>query len=546
MLKNLRLALFVLSISIWAPVFSRATAENVAPGTFSYENLEKTKSDYFKDNRYNEFVDFLGTFKDKNNLPAGCINYYKAFSRYSQLKYLEEKQLWDDYFANGNTYRDQILENTKKAISETNSSSPWRLKSRLLLWQFYRDQQNTFGEQGLDELAADVGAYAKVADDPGLIKDIADKLLASDEKSGARAIYKLYVNKLASGKISDAELKSVGAGFYKEGNLELAETVYDIYIERISKNLAPEKLVPELFEIAGLFVLSRPDNGRSSISPTPGTSGEGSIYKATGLYDMAYAEKIYEKIDGLGQKNSFNEESIYLRALNLEKSRDYKKAGEFYSQLTQLYPATRHFDEAVYKNAMISAYALADIPKARENFEKLTVKTTFSPQVISSFYQLGLLAQWEGDLTKAKGYYDALLKNSGDSHNGIKTLAQDRLKEIEENKQLSYNLKTFLDSTLKKENTPIEMGSSELKVSSFILEKNQKVEVSVLANLPESGCNQVEVQYLWSGNLGGAAPIATDAVFEGAYPESGTKEINTVIVSPAGITDSSFIMVDVY
>ena len=261
---------------------------------------------------------------------------------------------------------------------------------------------------------------------------------------------------------------------------------------------------------------------------------------------MPYAEKIYEKIDGLGQKNSFNEESIYLRAFNLEKSGDYKKAGEFYSQLTQLYPATRYFDEAVYKNAMISAYALADIPKARENFEKLTVKTTFSPQVISSFYQLGLLAQWEGDLTKAKGYYDALLKNSGDSHNGIKALAQDRLKEIEEDKQLSYNLKIFLDSRLKKENTPIEMGSSELKVSSFILEKDQKVEVSVLANLPESGCNQVEVQYLWSGNLGGAAPIATDAVFEGYYQDPGTKEINTVIISPAGITDSSFIMVDVH
>lgn len=523
MLKNLRLALFVLSIFIWVPVFSRATAENVAPGAFSYENLEKTKSDYLKDNRYNEFVDFLSTFKDKNNLPAGCINYYKAFSRYSQLKYLEEKQLWDDYFANGNTYRDQILENTKKAISETNSSSPWRLKSRFLLWQFYRDQQNTFGEQGLDELAADVGAYAKVADDPGLIKDIADKLLASDEKSGARAIYKLYVNKLASGKISDAELKSVGAGFYKEGNLELAETVYDIYIERISKNLAAEKLVPELFEIAGLFV-----------------------YKTTGLYDMPYAEKIYTKIEGLGQKNSFNEETIYLRAFNLEKFKDYKMAGELYLQLIQLYPDTRHFDEAVYKIAMINAYVSADIQKAREYFEKLIIKTTFSPQVISSFYQLGLLAQWEGDLAKAKGYYEALLKNSGDKYAQTVSQAKERIKEIEENKQLSYNLKIFLDSTLKKENAPVEIGSSELKASSFILEKEQKVKFSAFANMPESGCNQVQVQYLWSGNLGGANPQATDASFEGSYSDTGTKEVNVVVVSPAGIADISFVMADVY
>ncbi len=261
---------------------------------------------------------------------------------------------------------------------------------------------------------------------------------------------------------------------------------------------------------------------------------------------MFYAEKIYARIEGLGQENSFNEESIYMRAFNLEKLRDYKMAGELYLKLTQLFPDTKHFDEAVYKIAMIKAYVSADIQKAREYFEKLIVKITFSPQVISSFYQLGLLAQWEGDLARAKGYYDTLLKNSGDSHAGISALAKDRLKEIEENKQLSYNLKVFLDSTLKKENSPVEMGSSELKISSFILEKKQRFEVSALANMPESGCNQVQVQYLWSGNLGGANPQATDAVFEGSYPDSGTKELNLVVVSAAGIIDCSFVMADVY
>ncbi|MFA5350008.1 MAG: tetratricopeptide repeat protein [Candidatus Omnitrophota bacterium] len=523
MSKSIKFTVFILSMFLWASFSSKAAAENTATGVACCANIEESKTDYFKDNRYNEFVDFLGNFKDKKSLPAGCLDYYKALSRYAQLKYLEEKQLWDDYFSNGNTYRDQILENVKKAIAETDSSSCLRPKSRFLLWQFYHDQQNTFGEQGLDELIADVSTYAKVADDPGLIKVIADKLLASDEKPGARAIYKLYVNKLASGKISDAELKNVGLGFYKDGNLELAETVYDIYLERIYRDLPPEKLTPELFEIASLFV-----------------------YKAPGLYDMPYAEKIYTKIDELGQENSFNEESIYLRAFNLEKSRDYKKAGELYSKLVQLYPDTRHFDEAVYKIAMINAYVLADVQKAREYFDKLIAKTAFSPQVISSFYQLGLLAQWEGDLAKAKGYYDVLLKSSGDKYAQVVAQANDRLEEIEENKQLSYNLKTFLDATLKKENAPVELGSSELKLSSFILKKEQKVIVSTFANMPESGCNQVQVQYLWSGNLGGANPQATDASFESSYSGTGTKEINVVIVSPAGITDLSFAMADVY
>ena len=103
-----------------------------------------------------------------------------------------------------------------------------------------------------------------------------------------------------------------------------------------------------------------------------------------------------------------------------------------------------------------------------------------------------------------------------------------------------------MDTTLKKENAPVKLGSSELKISGFILGKEQKVTVSAFANMPESGCNQIQVQYLWSGNLGGANPQATDASFEGAYPDSGTKEINMVVISPAGITDCSFTMLDVY
>jgi len=515
--------LFIISVLLCPPVFAQTTAENTAFGIPCCENLEELKLNYFKDNRYNEFDDFLSNFKEKDKLPIGCINYYKALNRYAQLKYLEEKQLWDDYFANGNSYRDQILENAKKAISETDSSNCLRLKSRFLLWLLYRDQQGTFGQQGLDELMADVSAYAKTENDPILIKDTADKLLASDEKALARAIYKLYVNKLTSGQISDAQLKGVGAGFYKEGNLELAETVYDIYIERIIKDLAVEKLIPELFETASLFV-----------------------YKPTGLYDMPYAEKIYAKIEGLGQKNSFGQETIYLRAFNLEKLKDYKMAGELYAQLIQLYPDTRHFDEAVYKIAMINAYVSADIQKSGEYFGKLIAKTTISPQVISSFYQLGLLAQWQGDLVKAKGYYDALLKSSEDKYVQTVSQAKDRLKEIEENKQLSYNLKTFLDSTLKNENALIEMNRSELKASSYVLEKDQAITVSAFINMPESGCNQIQLQYLWSGSLGGANPQATNENFQGSYSDTGTKEINVVVISPAGIVDCSFAMVDVY
>jgi hypothetical protein len=64
--------------------------------------------------------------------------------------------------------------------------------------------------------------------------------------------------------------------------------------------------------------------------------------------------------------------------------------------------------------------------------------------------------------------------------------------------------------------------------------------------MPQSGCNQVQVQYLWSGNLGSANPQLSDASFESAYVDPGTKEINMVVISSAGVNDCSFVMLDVY
>ena len=249
-----------------------------------------------------------------------------------------------------------------------------------------------------------------------------------------------------------------------------------------------------------------------------------------------------------------------MRAFNLEKMKDYKKAGEFYLQLIQLYPETKYFDEAVYKIAMINAYVSADIKEARNYFKKLTAKQVTSPQRTSGFYQLGLLAQWEGDKALARDYYNALIKDSGDNQpvttapgftgsagtRSCAAAARERLKEIEENKPLSYNLRTFLDASFKDTDASLEISRSALEPSGYILEKGQKITVSSLVNLPESGCSQVEVQYLWSGNLGGANPGVTDADFQGSYPDAGTKEINLIIILPTGIVDRSFAMVDVY
>lgn len=486
-------------------------------------SIEESEAKFLVNNQYNEFIASLENLKEKDKANQICLNYYRAHARYSQLKYLEEQQSWDDYFANGNTYREELEQNAQQVIAQADASNPLKVKSRLLLWQFHNGQQDALVASSLDDLIVDLNAYAKVATDPDLIKDIANNLSVSGEKSQARKIYKLYVDQLVAGKIADSELKNIAAGFYKEGNLELSESVFDIYIERIFKSLAVEKLIPELFEIASLFV-----------------------YKATGFYDMAYAEEIYAQIEGLARKDVFNQETIYLRAFNLEKLREYKKAGELYLQLSQLYPDSKYFDEAIYKIGMINTYALANLNEAKKNFQILTAKTAMSPHVIASFYQLGLLAQWENDAMKAQEYYDLLIKTAADKYPSIVAQAQDRINEMQESKELSYNLKSFLDLSLKNENQPAEMGKAEVKISTYVLAVDQKADVSTLVNMPQSGCNQVELQYLWSGDLGTAAPSVMEGSFASTYPDAGTKAINAVIISPGGAVDRIFTMADVY
>ncbi len=538
MWANFILSVFIFSIFLCTPVFSQPVAidKNISTNSCCV-NYENDKIKYFKENQYSEFIDFLDTRKVKDKLNKSCINYYKALARYSQLSYLEEKQSWDDYFANGNKYREQIVENANKVINESSVSDCLRPKSRLLLWQLHRGQQDAFYEQALVDLMIDTKAYAGASKDTALVKNIADVLLSSGEKSSARQLYKLYVDKLDQEKMTDLEFKTIAAGFYKEGNLELAQTVYDIYIEKIQKSLPPDKFIAELFEIASLFVYKPQGNGLASDSQS---------HKPQGLYDLAYAERIYALIEAQGQKDAFNQEAIYLRAFNLEKMNVYKDALKFYLQLTQSYPDTRHFQEATYKIGMINAYVLANLSEAQRYFEILAVKTVASPYVISSLYQLGLLFQWQGDLVKASSYYDLLLKNAQEQYTGIVAQAKERIKEIQENKALSYNLKMFLDLSLKNESALMEMDQTQLRLASYILEKKQNNTVSSFVNMPQSGCNQVQLQYLWSGDLGGAHPGVAESSFECAYEDPGTKEINMVIVSPAGTIDRSFTMVDVY
>lgn len=488
-----------------------------------YPLFEELKGLYFKENKYSEFAAFLGSLKDKKQSLAPFSDYYIAQARYQQLRYLEETKSWDEYFANGNAYRDQITSSVQKAIDSSDAKEPLNIYARTLKWQFYKGQQDTvLAESSLSELVNSVSEYAKEAQDPGPIKYAADQLSAGEEKPRAAQLYQLYVSRLSATVKDEQALKDIADGFYKEANLEVSEAVYDAYIERISQTYSKEQLIPVLTDIAKKFYA-----------------------QSTGLKDGLYAEKIFARLEQIGGMEAFDEELLYLRAFNLEKLKSYPRARDLYQELLKRFPQTLHADEASFKIAAIHTYILRDSKTGREYFEKLSAKEPPSPQAISSIYHLGLISHWEGDITKAAEYYNSLTARAKEAFGDTLALTQARLKEIEEGKPIEYNLKTFLDLSLKDEYDMFDTTKIDLGASLYRVNKEDKLDIFATPHIGQTGCMQIEIEYLWSGDLGTAEPGAKEVSFPTSYTQPGTKVLNIVVVSPSGYIDRNMEMIDV-
>jgi TolA-binding protein len=486
--------------------------------------FEALRVAYFQDNRYADFVELLSSLKTKNKNLGPFTDYYTALARYRQLKYLEEIQGWDDYFANGNTYRDELTASAQSALAQTTPADSVHVASLLVLWKFHKDQQDAFVDEAYAKLADAAVTYAKAPQDTGLVKRIAQDLAAYGERAKSKEIYKLYVDRIITSATSDAELAQAADGFFNEGNLDLASSIYDQYIARLEAAQGTDKssMTAALVDIAKKF-----------------------SFKDNASCDPAYAEKLLKKLEAIAGAEIFNEELIYLRGYNLEKIKEYKEAYDVYNDLVSRFPASSHADEATFKMGVMQAYAFRNIARAQEHFQKGAQKETASGQVIASLYQLGLLAQWQADSVKAKEYYGKLIERAAGNYPQIQNCAEARIAEIDGQKEIEYNLKVFLDASLKAEYPGFNPSKADVNVSQAAAKRGETVTVTATAYAGESGCMHVSLYYLWSGDMGGSG-IATDqAEFTATYTNPGTNVVNLVVMSPNGILDRTFIFIDI-
>lgn len=481
--------------------------------TEAYIYFQKLCDLYFATHKYNDCLKLLNSIGAKKKNFSSLVNYFSALSRYLQLKHLEETQNWDEYFSSGNALRKDFLDFAQSAINQSTLEEPVYVYARLLVWRFHHDQQDAFYESSLDELMQAVRAYAqeKGKGNPQVIKDVADRLLAENLKGKSKELYKLYLNKILDSTTKEEELWDLANSFYVQKNLDLAEEVFDIYMAKIGVSWPKEKAATQLLEIAKKFSYESKEN-----------------------FDPEYAEKIFVNLENLVGPDFFQEDVLYLRGYNLEKAKEFKAAASIYQQILDRFPKTLLFDELKFKIALIYTYINADLEKGKAIFNELAEKTSLSPQIVSSIYQLGILSQWQGELDKARGYFQLVLEKAKEQFEETYILAQKRLKEISEARPMDYNLKMFLDACLKKEEVSTGFKAAQISSSSYRTEKNTPVQITADVFMGESGCMPVEAQYLWSGHLGVSLPSSFEKSFSTQFLHSGTKEINLLILHAQG------------
>ncbi|MFH1678889.1 MAG: hypothetical protein ABH914_04660, partial [Candidatus Omnitrophota bacterium] len=310
---------------------------------------------------------------------------------------------------------------------------------------------------------------------------------------------------------------------YSYGERISSQKIYDIYLEKLIVSLKADK---EARLISLATQLAYHDNGMSN---------------------PFFAEEIFKKIKGLNPGLALNEQTQYLRAYNLEKIKQYNDAYLQYWILVKSYPLSSHYREAIFKMGVISAYIIGDIPAAQEHFSELIQGAALDSPAFAAFYQLGLISQYRGDIPKAGEYYNTLLQRANDM-----PLCDDfinrvimRLKEIEENQPLDFNLRAFMDASCKEAQSGTYSPDIDIKVERFKLTPNQGIKISSSASPAESGCFPVRMEYLWSGDLCQVAPGAEQYNFTAHYVYPGIKLIQLTVITPSGILGRDLVFLEV-
>lgn len=454
------------------------------------------------------------------------IYYFMALARQQEISYWKEIKNWEDVYDKAPTYKKEISNNLDKAQNAAKDDVSLMLKIKYLKWKVARDDDSESATGFFNDL---INTAKEKADDiqvVNVIKSIADELSVFEDKNFSRRLYDVFLEKLTQFNFSGERLKVMAEEFFSQANAYLAKTVLDLYLSQIKEDTV---LASELLSAADKFAIQ--DSGQA--------------------LDPLYAEALYHRAFELVGPGVFSGFSQYRRAFNLERLKEYDQAFTEYQNLLNNYPDYDHKQELYFRLGVLAAYAKKDIDLAREYFLKLAQGYPQDIQSLSAFYQLGLLSQWQGNIEEAKGFYDNLMTAASAmkldfEKNEIVSLTQDRLKEIQEKKDIKYPLKLFLSGIF-------VIGQSEavgsLSVDVTAQPPNGNVDIPVrlvvTTSKPETGCMVPTYSYEWSGESGRVNNIPNSFDLKTEYANSGIKLVQVAVVGPQGVEGVGFEMVKI-
>ena len=483
---------------------------------------------YFKQKKFNEFYDFLDTQSRKASYrKQPVIFYYKALTRFAQMRHLEEGQLWEKYFENKDLYAEQLKIALERVDKLNKGNNALALRSKLLDWQLLKDD-NQQSSVILDELFTIARNFPQESvQNLEVIRQIAEELFLNKESNYGKKLYNVYINGIANTDIGLEKLSKLAEEFFSKEQHGLSVSLYEILIERLLEN-SPEDnslIIAKMKDIASKFI-------HTGWSQAP---------------DAFFAESVYKKIQNLKGQEAFDLKTQFNRAYNLERLKEYTLCVKEYESLISRFPKYKQRDRVYFRLGVISAYLLKNVEEAKSYFIKVINDFPESLDYLNSYYHLGLLDHWNKDFKNAKDSYTIILEKAKEANleSEIIDLAQARLKEIQEGKDIEYNLRFFLTVALseREQNYPVKLELFAMPPKNFT---EEQTEFAVSSYTTDTGCLQPNFTYLWSGQLGINQNPRNVYNFQTDYLDKGTVVVNVALTGPAGLIDGTLEIADIY
>ncbi|OIO35370.1 MAG: hypothetical protein AUJ74_06405 [Candidatus Omnitrophica bacterium CG1_02_44_16] len=515
---NKNIIILILAFLIFAPVavFAQERAEQKTEQKTDL-GLAGISQEYFAKGDYEGFYQYIKGLKALS--PEAY--YYLALTRQREIDSWKKVKNWEGVYDKGPTYKKEISDALKEAQAKVKNDAELLLNIKYLNWQSTREDDADRGIGSFNDLVNTARDMALGPNALLRVKAFADEISKLEDKNLARRLYEVYVAKLLGPGSSKEDVNAQAQQFLNEGNAYLAKSLFDVYINSFSDN--KELRAREIIAVADKFA-----NGDA----------------AEGL-DPAFAEEMYRKAFEQAGKVAFNSNSSYRRAYNLERMKEFSAAYDGYNGLLADSPDYAGKQNIYFRLGVIAAYAKKDAGKAAEYF--LKIKDEFPNDILaaSGLYQLGLLSQFNKDLQKAKEYYEALIASAkliglDADKNELVLLTRERLKEIEETRELKYGLKLFMEGVFKA--LPLSVDLTARPWQGAI---GEPIKFVVATSDPQTGCMTPIYSYEWSGETGSVPNIPNAPELATNYASVGIKVVYVALVGPQGPEGVGFEMVQI-